>query len=79
MASQLPMKFQCIRRLTVNVAGSPERGCVRSTSRSRFGVIASLRCCCDWLSAQSRSTDNSRMHHEISAHVKEVVRIGVMR
>ena len=38
---------QCIRELSVNLAGSPERGCVRSTSRSRFGVVASLRCCCD--------------------------------
>ncbi len=39
----------------MNLAGSPERGCVRSTSRSRFGVAASLRYCCDWLSAQSRA------------------------
>ncbi len=56
------MPNQCIHKLSVNLAGSPERGCVRSSSRSRFGVTASLRCCCDWLSAQPRSTDNAWMH-----------------
>ncbi len=34
---------QRIHKLSVNLAGSPERGCVRSTNRSRFGVAASLR------------------------------------
>ncbi len=53
---------QRIHKLSVNLAGSLERGCVRSTNRSRFGVAASLRCCCDWLSAQSRSTDNAWIH-----------------
>ncbi len=55
---------QRIHKLSVNLDGSPERGCVRSTSRSRCGVAASLRCCCDWLSAQSRSTDNAWMHRK---------------
>ncbi len=52
---------QCIHKLSVNLAVGQERGFVRSTSRSRFGVRASHRYCCDWLSAQSRSTD-LRMH-----------------
>ncbi len=46
----------------MNLAVRQERGWVRSTSRSRFGVRASQRYCCDWLSAQSRSTDNLWMH-----------------
>ncbi len=57
--------FPCIRKPLVNLAGSQERGCVRSTSRSRFGVRASHRYCCDWLSAQSRSTDSLWMHRNV--------------
>ncbi len=53
---------QCIHRLTVNLAVGQERGCVSSTSRSRFGVRASHRYYSDWLSAESRSTDNLWMN-----------------
>ncbi len=40
---------QGIHKLSVDLAGSPERGGVRTTIRRWFGVAASLGCCCDWL------------------------------
>ena len=64
---------QCIHKLSVNLAVGQERGCVRSTSRSRFGVRASQRYCCDWLSAQSHSTDNLGMHRDQSDHDETLV------
>ncbi len=60
--SHAPDLRQCIHKLWVNLAVGQERGCVRSTSRSRFGVRASHQYCCDWLSAQSRSTGNLWIH-----------------
>ena len=34
---------RCIRKSSVNLAVGQERGCVRSTSRSRFGMWVSHR------------------------------------